>query len=98
MDRQVVDVNGINAAAQSIRSTENRIDMRFRELQSSIATLNNWVGSAGDTARRERDRVMAHNKPRSKVLMSYDMILSRLVNPGYVQAENTNTSLADKFR
>jgi len=98
MESQFVDTHGISIAADRIRIANTNINSRFQTMRSSMARLSNWIGSAGSVAQSARNQLLEHNTPRSDILQNYVNLLNRQVNPGYVSAENTNTSLADKFK
>lgn len=98
MTRQLVDVNGIIDGLNTLNNADININRNFQTMQSQMSILNNWIGPAGDDAQELRDHLLALNEPRSNVLQNYVNILRTLVNPGYISAENTNTSLANQFR
>ena len=99
MERQIVNAPGISVAADQIRTANNNINNAFRTMQNRTRSqLNNWRSPAGESAQTIMQQLLQHNEARSTILQNYFNLLARQVNPGYVSAEETNTSLADKFK
>ena len=99
MTKQVVNPDGIAAAANNLRTVNNNINNAFETLESAGNKLeSNWTGSAGTAAQTTKLQIFQNNTVRSAVLQNYVNLLEQQVSPGYVDTENTNTSLADQFK
>ena len=99
MTKLEINTDQINSAANKLRASNNNINNAFRTLQSQLRQLEaNWKGAAGTAAQTTMYQLFNHNEARTTVLQNYLSILERQVNPGYQEAETSNTRLADKFR
>ena len=99
MTRQEVNTERISSAANKLRTANNNINNEFRALQSRMHQLEaNWRGAAGAAALTTMHQLFNHSELRSTVLQNYLNTLERQINPGYQEAETTNSSLADKFK
>lgn len=99
MAKQVVNTDRISLSATKLRNTNNNINSEFRTLKSKAQRLeSNWKSSAADTAKTTMYRLFNNNDVRSKVLQNYINMLEQQVSPGYANAEDTNTTLAGKFK
>ena len=99
MTRQVVNTVRIAASASRLRTANSNINNAFTTLRNKARQLDNsWKSAAGDTARQTMHSLFQNSDVRSQVIMNYVNILQQQVDPGYVNAENTNVKLADKFK
>jgi uncharacterized protein YukE len=99
MAKQGVNTECVATAANKLRSVNNTINTQFNSLQSKAKKLDsNWNSKAGDNARTTMHEIFKNNEPRGIVLQNYINFLEQQINPGYVDTENTNTSLAGKFK
>lgn len=99
MAKQAVDTDRIASSANKLRTANNNINNEFCTLQNAAKQLNNnWKGVAGDVARTTMCQLFKNNEVRSTVLHNYVNLLEQQVNPGYINTENINTKLADKFK
>jgi len=99
MAKQVVNTDRIASSASKLRAVNSAINNEFRTLQNKALQLdNNWKSAAGNVAKTTMYELFKSNDVRSSVLQNYINTLEQLVNPGYIDAETTNTKLADKFK
>lgn len=99
MAKQVVNTERITSSATRLRTVNNTINSEFNTLQNKAKQLDsNWKSSAGETARTTMYQLFKNSEVRSTVLQNYINMLEQQVNPGYNNAETTNTKLADKFK
>jgi len=99
MAKQTINTDRVAASASKLRTVNNNINNEFRTLQNKANQLGgSWKGAAGTLAQTTMQQLFKHSAERSAVLQNYISILEQQVNPGYANAENVNTSLADKFK
>lgn len=99
MPKQIVDTGRIAASMHKLRSANNNINTEFRILETRSRQLDdNWNSTAGEVAKRTMYNLFRGSEVRSTVLQNYVNLLEQQVSPGYVNAETTNTQLADKFK
>ena len=97
--RQAINTQGVESAVNNIRRGNNSINNDFRALQRRMERLgNNWQSAAGTVAQTTMQQIVVGNESRSGVLDNFCTMLMQQVNPGYIQAEQVNTRLADKFK
>jgi|GEM_PF-1716024 len=99
MTKQVVNTERIALSVNRLRTVNSNIDGEFSILQRKAKQLDTcWNSPAGETARTTMYQLFANSEIRSAVLQNYVNILEKQINPAYIYAETTNTSLADKFK
>ena len=99
MAKQAVNTDRIASAANKLRTVNNAINSEFSNMQKKAQQLDsNWKGAAGETARTTMYQLFKNNEPRSTVLQNYINLLEQQINPGYIDAETVNTTLADQFK
>ena len=99
MTKQTIDTDRIVASATALRTANSNIGSAFQTLQNSAKRLeDNWKGAAGTTAQTTVQQIFKISEERSKVLQNYVNFLEQQVNPGYIDTETVNTTLADKFK
>jgi len=98
MAKQVVNTERIALSATNLHTTNNSINSAFNTLKRKINLINDWKGAAGTTAQTTVQKILKINDERTKVLQNYVSFLEQQVNPGYIDAENVNTKLSDKFK
>lgn len=99
MAKELVNTERIMSSANKLRNVNNNIDSAFSSMKKKAKNIEtNWKGSAADMAKTTMYKLFNDSDARSKVLQNYVNLLEQQVNPGYINAENTNVSLADKFK
>ena len=99
MAKQSIDTDRVASAANRLRSTNTAINNEFRTMQNAAKRLeSDWNSRAGSAAHSTLYQLCGNNEVRSAVLENYINMLEQQVNPGYVNAENVNTRLADQFK
>jgi uncharacterized protein YukE len=99
MAKQVVNTERIAASASKLRTVNGNINNEFRTLQNKAKQLDsNWKSRAGETAQTTMYQLFQNGSVRSSVLQNYINMIEQQINPGYIDAETTNTTLADKFK
>ena len=99
MAKELVNSERIMSSANKLRNVNNNIDSAFSSMKKKAKNLEtDWKSGAADSAKTTMYRLFNDNDARSKILQNYINILEQQVNPGYINAENTNVSLADKFK
>ena len=99
MVKQVVNTDRLATSANKLRTVNNTVNSEFCSLQNKAKQLDsNWKGAAGSAAQSTMYRLFQYSETRSSVLQNYINMLEQQINPGYISAENANTTLADKFK
>jgi len=99
MAKQAINTDRVTSAANRLRATNNTINNEFRALQNAAKRLEyDWKSPAGSAAQTTMYQLFSNNQTRSDVIQNYINMLEQQVNPGYINAENTNIKLADKFK
>jgi len=99
MTKQGINTDGVSSAANKLRDYNNNIDNEFRSMQSKAKQLDyNWRGAAGEAAKTTMHQLFQYGDERKKILQNYVNWLEKQINPGYINTEDTNTKLADKFK
>ena len=99
MEKQSINTDRVMSAANKLRTTNTAINNQFRTLQNTAKLLEyDWKSAAGSMAHTTMYQLFGNNQIRSTVIQNYINLLEQQVNPGYINAENTNTKLADKFK
>jgi uncharacterized protein YukE len=95
-----VDTGRVAAAATNIANYNNRIRDDFSSVESAIRALNSvWDSSAAEQAIDSFYKIKNNfHEPRYTVMDNYVKFLQQKVDPGYIQVETTNTTLADLFK
>lgn len=98
MAKQAIDTDRVTSAANKLRTINTAINNEFRTLQNTAKRLeSDWKSAAGSVAHTTIYQLFNNNKARSTVIQNYINTLEQQVNPGYIDAENTNNKLAEKF-
>ena len=99
MAKQTINTDRVMSAANKLRTANTNINNEFRTLQNNAKRLeNDWKSSAGSAAHTTLYQLFSNSSVRSTVVQNYINMLEQQVNPGYVNSENANTKLADKFK
>lgn len=99
MAKQSINTDRVVYAADKLRKTNTTINNEFRTLQKVAKRLeSDWKSAAGSLAHTTMYQLLKNNEVRSDVIQNYINMLEQQVNPGYLNAENANTKLADKFK
>ena len=99
MAKQKIDTEKVASAANKLRSANSNINSEFRTLQGKSRQLDSdWKSKAGETARTTMYEIFKSNEERSTVLQNYINMLEQQINPGYIETEDANTTLADQFK
>ena len=99
MTRQLVDTDQIRASAQSLRRINEQINSAFEQMRKETCGLDqDWQSAAGEAAMTAMYTLFRNQEARDKVLRNYIQMLEQQIQPGYVQAETANLSLADQFK
>lgn len=99
MAKQSINTDRVTSAANKLRATNTTINNEFRSLQNTAKRLEyDWKSAAGSIAHTTMYQLFNNNGVRSTVLQNYINMLEQQVNPGYINAENANIKLADKFK
>jgi len=99
MAKQVINTDRVASSASALCIADNNINGAFDTLQKQAKQLNdNWKGAAGTVAQTTMCGLFQYNETRSNVIQNYFNMLQQQVNPGYINAEDVNTKLADKFK
>lgn len=98
MKNQKVNTTAIENMAGAISNANDNINQSFEQLKNKGADMeNSWNSGAGSKAVTLMHALFSGNESRSAVLENHSAFLRNLVNPGYIDAETANTSLADQF-
>lgn len=99
-DRIKVDTERVSSAAKQIAQYNRKIREDFSAVEAAMRALNNvWDGTASSQAMSAFHELKhAYDEPRYEVMNNYVTFLHQQVDPGYTQTENTNVSLADRFK
>ena len=98
MAKQAINTERVSAAAIKLRNVDSKINTEFSTMSNKANQLDSWKGAAGTAAQTTLVQLLNHNNARSTVLQNYIKLLEQQINPGYIEAETTNTTLADKFK
>ena len=100
MPRQSIDTEKMDSTIVTLKTTNQNISRAFSEMERiARSTLqNNWNSSAGDAAFRQLMELLKGHESRETVLQNYINLLEQQVNPGYLDAEELNKSLASQFK
>ena len=99
MAKQAIDTERVAAAASKLRATNTAINNELRSLQNAAKRLeNNWRSAASSAAQTTLYQLFSNNDSRSAVMQNYIYVLEQQINPRYINVENANTKLADKFK
>lgn len=97
--KQLVDTEGIYAAAVKLRNTNDDINGQFDVLIQKAKSLEtDWNSAAGSLACSKMYELFKNSEIRYSVIQNYINMLEQQVNPGYESAEEANTTLADQFK
>lgn len=98
MSLQKVDTELIASAAGAITTANGNMNANFetvRTLGQSMA--RSWNSAAGEAAENLMQQLFKGDEARGAMFLNCANLLSQQVNPGYENAETTNTKLADMF-
>ncbi|MCL1794237.1 MAG: hypothetical protein FWG34_10230 [Oscillospiraceae bacterium] len=98
MATQAVNTEGITFAADKLHDANSYINFIFGSLQTTVKSLGDWRGVAGESARDAICQIFKGNDARDEVMKNYIEVLNQVVNPGYIETENKNRTLADQFK
>lgn len=96
---QYIDTETVTQFADGLNSVNQNINDDFERFKAKAETLeDSWHSSAGARACKKMYEIFSLSKSRSAVIQNYVNLFRQQVNPNYISAENTNTSLADEFK
>ena len=99
MTKQMVDTERLQAGAQSLRRINDQLNSAFDQMKKGTSSLEeDWRSAAGEQAVTAMYELFRGQEARDTVLRNYIQMLEQQVQPGYVQAETANRSLADQFK
>ena len=98
MAKQVVNTDRITISANKLRSANSNIITAFDRVKSKMKLLDAWKGAAGTAAQTTKYKLYNNSNELSKVLQNYTNLLEQRINPAYVNTEDVNKKLADKFK
>ena len=100
MARQSIDTDRVSTTITHLKNIKQNINSAFTTMErTSKSTLEwNWKSPAGDSAMTLLLELLKDNKARDTVLQNYITFLEQQINPGYINAEATNKSLASQFK
>lgn len=99
MSKQIVNTEGIEETVSCLVSVNNAIINKIEELQYHFKEVENtWRSRAGERACTMMYQIFKNSEYRSAVIQNYINLLEQQVNPGYVNKETENTTLADMFK
>jgi len=99
MARQSIDTDRVMIVASKLSTTNSTINGKFQSLQSATRRLEvDWKSNAGSLAHTTMYQLFGYSEARFNVLQNYKNMLEQQVNPSYIDAEDINTKLADKFK
>lgn len=97
--KQLVNTEGIAAAAVKLRNINNNISSQFDTLTKKAKSLEtDWNSPAGSLACSKMYELFKNSEIRYSVIQNYINLLEQQVKPSYESAEETNTTLADQFK
>lgn len=100
MLRQSIDTERVAAVAAVLQSVNENINDSCDKMGKTCdrQLSENWKSEAGSAAITLLYELLKGNESRSTVIQNYISFLGQQVDPGYVEAERVNTSLADQFK
>ncbi len=99
MGKQSIDTGKVTSTAQMLRTVNRNLDGAFSSMQRTAKGIErDWRSRAGTMAQTALYELFRNNSARSAVLQNYINLLEQAVVPGYNNAENVNTRLADQFK
>ena len=99
MTKQSINTENVASATNKLRNANTNIDNAFNTAKIRAKQLeNNWRGKASTAAQTTLEQIFKSSAARSSVIANYIRMLEQQVNPGYVNTEDVNTKLADKFK
>lgn len=96
-----LDVNFdlINATATTLKSINFDLDNKFQDIRNALVNLyDGWTSSNCDAALSKFNEI--ENSYRDKRFNTFDQYINFLIQPvseGYMDTENTNVNIGDKF-
>ena len=98
MSLQKVDTERIAAAAGAITTANTNMETNFETIRTLGQRMaSNWNSAAGEAAESLMNQLFKGNEARAAKFLNCANLLAQQVNPGYDNAETTNTKLADMF-
>lgn len=99
MSKQLVDTDRLRIGADALNWLNGQIRDAFVQMEKAAGQLEtSWQSAAGAQAVTTMYTLFRGQEERDKVLRNYIQMLEAQVQPGYVQAETANLSLADQFK
>ena len=95
-----VETDAVVSCANTIQTINKSINTKFNNLQRPINRMDSaWNGSASSRAISKFNKIKNDfYQPRYDVLQNYSNFLLQMVGEGYIETEDTNVSLADRFK
>lgn len=98
-DKLIVNTDGITDAATKLRTVNNNINAGFNSVMKAGQRLeSNWNSAAGSEASTRMYLLFKGSETRSAVIQNYINMLEQQIAPGYINTEETNTSISDMFK
>ena len=96
---QYIDTEIVEQYAEQLNQINQTIDEDFDSFKSTAVNLEDtWRSAAGTKACTLMYQLFSLSESRSNVISNYVNVFKQQVDPNYISAENTNTSLADEFK
>ena len=97
--KQSINTEALDAAVNTLRTSSSNLNTAFEKVSRHTSTLSScWQSGAGSAAATLLYQLTAANEARDTVLQNYILVLTQVVERGYMAAEEANTSLADYFK
>lgn len=97
--KQAVDSQRLLDVVTVLRTTDSELTKGMESLKRAVSRMENaWRSEAGDCAVQAMYQLFKNNDARSTVLQNYIAFLEQMAVPGLINAEETNTKLADQFK
>ena len=99
MAKQSINTERVMSAANKLRTANTTVNNEFRTLQNNAKRLEqDWKSAAGSLAHTTMYQLFDNSKARNDVIQNYINMLEQQVSTGYINTEDANTKLADKFK
>ena len=93
-----IDTETVAGVASRLDGYNNTIEAQYASMKSAVNSMYGEWNSPGGTRAMDRiNKVLKMADQRKDVLDQYTKTLQMFINPAYLAAEDTNTSLADQF-
>ena len=97
--KQSINTEALDAAVGTLRTSSSNLNAAFEKVSRHTSTLGScWQSGAGSKAETTLYQLSKANEDRDAILQNYILVLTQVVEQGYLMAEEANTSLADYFK